>query len=69
MASLAVKVRVPARRERKIVVELNAVQFERLAANFGFYNPDFLESAGRAEREISQGKARRLRSLRSLRYP
>ena len=34
---------------RKILIEMDAEKFERLAASFGFFNPEFLESLDRAE--------------------
>lgn len=51
----------------KIIVELDADKFERLAANFGSFNSAFLKSIERAEREIAQGKGKALKSLRDLR--
>ena len=55
------------RGQKKISIEIDAAQFERMAANFGFFNTDFLESIGRAEREVAHGDIKRLRSLRDLR--
>lgn len=67
MATLNITIRPRQTRSRKLVVELDADRFERLAANLGLFNPAFLASLERAEREVAQGKARRLRSLRDLR--
>ncbi len=66
MASLVLNVKTRTR-QRKLVVELDADQFERLAANFGFFSSEFFGSLARAEQEIAQGKVQRLRSLRQLR--
>ncbi len=52
---------------RSARVDIDADRFERLASVLGFFNPDFLASVDRSEREIAAGKARPLRSLRSLR--
>ena len=67
MATLNVTIRPRQLRSRKLIVELDADRFERLAANLGFFSKEFLASLERAEREVRQGKARRLRSLRDLR--
>ncbi len=55
------------RRGRKVRVELDAERFERLAAGLGFFTPAFVASIERAEREITEGKTKRLRSLKDLR--
>jgi len=52
---------------RRIIVEMDAERFERMASDFGFFRPEFLESLDRAEQEISQKKIKRLRSLKDLR--
>ncbi len=51
---------------RKILIELDADKFERLAANLGFFNPDFLESLSRAEVDCRTGKIRKIKSLKEL---
>lgn len=65
-AALNISIR-PHVKGKRVTVELDRDRFERLAAGLGFFRPEFLESLERAEREISAGKARRLRSLRDLR--
>ena len=67
MATLNVTIRPRPARSRKLIVELDADRFERLAAGLGLFSREFLASLERAEREIARGKARRLRSLRDLR--
>lgn len=52
---------------RKVLVELDANRFERLAANLGFFSQDFLNSLDRAEKDYSAGRTRRVRSLKNLR--
>ena len=66
MASLAVTVR-KANRGRRVLVEMDAGKFERMAANFGFFNPAFLKSLDRAEKEYRSGRIRTIASLRELR--
>ncbi len=67
MATLNVTIRPRQIRSRKLIVELDADRFERLAAGLGLFSREFLASIERAEREITLGKARRLHSLRNLR--
>ncbi|MEK9166423.1 MAG: hypothetical protein AAB846_01685 [Patescibacteria group bacterium] len=52
---------------RKIKVEIDREQFERLASSSGLFNKAFLESLERAEKEVARGKIKHLRSLRDLR--
>lgn len=47
-------------------VEIDAEAFERMAALFGFFNPDFLKSIRIAEKEYRAGKVRKIRSLSEL---
>lgn len=57
----------PKLNHKRVVIELDADRFERLAANLGFFHPEFLKSLDRAEREITAGKTKRLKNLRVLR--
>lgn len=52
---------------KKIFVELDANKFERLASHLGFFNPDFLKSVDRAERDYKDGRVREVASLSQLR--
>ncbi len=54
-------------RSKRITVHIDAEKLEQLAASFGLFSPEILESIARSEKDITQGKARRLRSLRDLR--
>ena len=67
MNMLTLTMRPLLKRERKVRVEFDAERFERLAAGLGFFSPQFIASINRAEKEISEGKAKRLRSLKDLR--
>ena len=46
---------------------IDAEKFERLAASFGLFNPDFLKSVNRAENDYHSGRTKKISSLRSLR--
>jgi len=66
MDSLAIKIKPSSGQPQKFLVEINAEKFERLAANFGFFNPAFLESLNRAEKDCSNGKIKKINSLKEL---
>ncbi|MDZ4231855.1 MAG: hypothetical protein U1C72_01230, partial [Candidatus Pacearchaeota archaeon] len=51
----------------KVLVEIDANRFERLAANLGFFSQDFLRSIEKAEKDYSAGRVRKVRSLKGLR--
>jgi len=51
---------------KDILVKINANQFERLAATFGFFNPEFLKSLQRAEKDIKHDRVRKIKSLKDL---
>jgi hypothetical protein len=51
---------------RKIRIEVDADKFERLAADFGLFNPDFLKSLDQAEKDVRAGRIRKVTSLRDL---
>jgi hypothetical protein len=57
----------PSSKGRKLLVELDADKLERLASNLGFYNPDFLRSLERAERDYRAGRMHKVASLHELR--
>lgn len=56
----------PKQKNKKIIVEMDAGRLERLAASFGFLNPDFLSSLDRAEKDYEAGRYRKIKSLRDL---
>ncbi len=49
-----------------VSIKLNAESFERLAAHFGFFNPDFLKSLRAAERDYWNKKIRKVQSLKEI---
>ncbi len=53
--------------KQKICVQMDAGRFERLAASFGFFNPEFEKSVERAEQDVRAGRVRKIRSLEDLR--
>lgn len=67
MNTLTLTIRQITRRKEKVRVELDAERFERLAAGLGFFTSEFVSSVDRAEREIVEGKTKRLHSLKDLR--
>lgn len=67
MVSLNITIRQGKNRSRRATVELDADKFEKLAGIFGFFNPDFLKSLARAEKDIKAGRVTKLRSLKDLR--
>ena len=48
------------------LVKINAAQFERLAANFGFFSKAFKQSVRRAESDFKKGKYQKIKSLGEL---
>jgi len=57
----------PALKPRKVLIELDAQKLEKLAANFGFFSEDFLESLEEAENDCKAGRIKKIKSLRALR--
>ena len=66
MPSLNIKIKTKAT-DKKILVELDADKFERLAANFGFFSNDFLKSVEQGEKDYTAGRIKKIRSLKDLR--
>ena len=67
MASLSIAIKPKIDHSRRILVELDAERFERLAANLGFFSAEFLKSLERAERDYKEGRVRKIKSLKELR--
>ena len=51
---------------QKMVIEMDANKFEKLAASFGFFSDDFSKSITKSEKEYKSGKFRKIKSLSSL---
>ena len=56
-----------AKQNQKIVIEMNADKFEKLAAVFGFFNSEFIKSLNRAEKDYKAGRIKKIKSLKELR--
>jgi hypothetical protein len=67
MNSLSIKIKPKLNHSQNVLIELNADKFERLAANFGFFNQEFLESLENAEKDYKKGKMKKIKSLKELR--
>ena len=67
MSSTTLSIQAPVKGGRdKFIVEINAERFEKLAADLGFFNPDFLESIDRSEADYRAGRFKKLKSLKEL---
>ena len=64
MASLEITVK---KKNNRVLVEMDADRFEKIAADFGFFSEDFLKSLDRAERDLKAGKVTIVKSLKELR--
>ncbi|MFH1656579.1 MAG: hypothetical protein ABH956_02270 [Candidatus Nealsonbacteria bacterium] len=51
----------------KVLIEMDAEKFERLAASLGLFNSEFLESLDRVEKDCKEGKVEKIKSLKELR--
>lgn len=67
MATLTLTVKPRLKKPATMLVEIDADQFERLAASLGLFNPDFLKSIARAEHDYRAGRTRKIRSFKELR--
>ena len=67
MVSLNITIKQNKNRSRKATIEFDADKFEKLAALFGLFNPDFLKSLARAEKDVKAGRVRKVKSLKDLR--
>jgi hypothetical protein len=64
MATLEVTIK---KKNNRVVVEMDADRFEKLAADFGLFSEDFLNSLGRAERDVKAGRLTKIKSLKQFR--
>ncbi len=67
MASLTITIKPQANHPKKILVEMDAEKFERLAANLGLFSPEFLKSLDRAEKDYKASRFKKIKSLKELR--
>jgi len=66
MVSLNITIK-KGRRGKSHIVEFDADKFEKLTALFGLFNPDFLRSLARAEKDYKAGRITKFKSLKDLR--
>lgn len=66
MNSTTLLAKAPIRGRNKFLIEIDAERFEKLAADLGFFNPDFLQSIDRAEADYRAGRFKKLKSLKEL---
>jgi hypothetical protein len=64
MSSLELTIK---KRNNRVLIEMDADRFEKLAANFGFFSKDFLKSLEQAEKDVKAGRVRKIHSLKELR--
>ena len=67
MESLVLNVNPQKSLGQKVLIEMDAVKFERLAANLGLFNSEFLKSLNQAEKDCRAGRIRKIKSLKELR--
>lgn len=67
MQTLTLKIKYPIRKSKKIQIDIDANHFEKLAADFGFFNPDFINSLEHADDDIKAGRVKKITALRVLR--
>ncbi|PIS39591.1 MAG: hypothetical protein COT33_01055 [Candidatus Nealsonbacteria bacterium CG08_land_8_20_14_0_20_38_20] len=67
MTSLTITIKSKINHSKKILVEMDAEKFERLASNLGFFSPEFLESIEQAEKDYRAGRIKKIKSLMELR--
>ncbi|MEK7151481.1 MAG: hypothetical protein AAB784_02080 [Patescibacteria group bacterium] len=65
--SLNITVQSIPRHPKKILVEMDADKFEKLAAGLGLFSDDFMDSLARAENEYRKKKYKKVASLKDLR--
>lgn len=66
MATLTIDLKKQ-RGKKKLSVDIDKYQFERLMSALGLFQDGFLESLDRSEKDIKAGRVKKLRSLRDLR--
>lgn len=66
MVSLNITIKQNKNRSKK-TIEFSADEFEKLAALFGMFNPDFLKSLAKSEKDYKEGRVIKFKSLKDLR--
>lgn len=65
--SLHITVQSLPKHPKKILVEMDAEKFERLAASLGLFSRDFIDSLIKAEDDYKNKRYKKLGSLKELR--
>ncbi len=66
MVSLNITIK-QGKKSHKKMMEFDVGQFERLAAALGMFNPDFLKSLAKSEKDYKAGRFTEFKSLKNLR--
>lgn len=67
MLPLNVTIKSGSAGQKKFLVEMDAIKFEKLAASLGFFSLEFIKSLARAEQDYKKGRVKRIHSLKELR--
>jgi len=67
MVSLNITIKQDKKRSHKAIIEFDVDKLEKLAALFGMFNPDFLKSLAKSEKDYKEGRFIKLKSLKDLR--
>jgi hypothetical protein len=67
MASVVFKIKKDRQEPKNVTVSFDANRFERVAASFGLFRQEFLDSLERAESDLREGRFRKIKSLAFLR--
>ena len=65
MISLSLTIKEGRNKSHKMV-EFDVREFEKLAALFGMFNPDFIKRLNKSEKDIKAGRIRKINSLADL---
>lgn len=65
MASMNIQIKNNTQ-SQKMIIEMDANKFEKLAASFGFFSDDFCDSIEKSEKDYKAGRVRKIKSLSSL---
>jgi len=68
MASLTITIKPQeVNHPKRMLVEMDVEKLEKLASALGFFNPEFLKSLDRAEKDYKAGRIKKIKSLKELR--
>ncbi len=66
MYSLPITIKTNTKQNKKIIVEMDAYKFEKMAAIFGLFGKEFIKSLNRAEKDYKAGRVKKIKSLKEL---